>query len=79
MSVMLLFTALGHFMHSKGMQLMIPAAVPFKKALVALTANINAARKGLNYQTGNYDGPGKKYLRLRIPLQVLIVWVILFG
>jgi uncharacterized membrane protein len=37
MSVMLAFTAIGHFMFSKGMAMMVPAFLPFKKAIVYLT------------------------------------------
>ncbi|UKJ09104.1 hypothetical protein [Solitalea lacus] len=37
MSAMLLFTALGHFMFTKGMTMMIPQAVPFKTSLVRIT------------------------------------------
>ena len=40
MSAMLLFTAMGHFMFSKGMELMIPAFIPFRKALVFITGVI---------------------------------------
>ena len=37
MAVMLLFTAVGHFMYTEGMALMIPPFLPFKTALVYLT------------------------------------------
>ena len=37
MSVMLLFTSLGHFMFRKGMAMMIPGFVPFKQTMVFLT------------------------------------------
>lgn len=37
MAIMLLFTALGHFMFTKGMAGMIPAIIPFKTELVYLT------------------------------------------
>ena len=40
MTVMLLFTALGHFMFADGMALMIPEFIPFKKELVYFTAII---------------------------------------
>lgn len=40
MAVMLLFTAMGHFMFPKGMSMMIPAFVPFKIKLVYLTGII---------------------------------------
>ncbi|NVK66950.1 MAG: hypothetical protein HWE22_20320 [Flavobacteriales bacterium] len=37
-SIMLVFTSLGHFMFPDGMALMIPEFIPFKKELVYLTA-----------------------------------------
>jgi uncharacterized membrane protein len=37
MSVMLVFTAIGHFMFTKGMAMMIPEFIPFKTAMVYLT------------------------------------------
>jgi uncharacterized membrane protein len=37
MSAMLLFTAMGHFMFSEGMAMMIPDFIPFKLELVYLT------------------------------------------
>lgn len=37
MCLMLCFTALGHFMFTKGMTLMIPGFIPFKKELVYFT------------------------------------------
>jgi uncharacterized membrane protein len=37
MSVMLLFTSLGHFKFRKGMAMMIPGFVPYKQILVYLT------------------------------------------
>ncbi|ADY28803.1 MULTISPECIES: DoxX family protein [Cellulophaga] len=37
MSVMLLFTALGHFAFTKGMSLMIPKYIPYKETFVYLT------------------------------------------
>ena len=40
MSVMLLFTAMGHFMFPEGMSLMIPEFIPQKEAMVYLTAII---------------------------------------
>jgi uncharacterized membrane protein len=43
MGVMLLFTALGHFMYTKGMVMMIPEFMPFKKALVYLTGLFEVA------------------------------------
>jgi len=43
MSIMLLFTAIGHFAFSKGMELMLPSFVPFKKALIYITGFIEIA------------------------------------
>ncbi len=43
MAAMLLFTAIGHFAFTKGMILMLPDFVPFKKEVVYLTGVIEAA------------------------------------
>lgn len=43
MSVMLLFTALGHFLFTDGMILMIPNSIPFKREIVYATALIEIA------------------------------------
>lgn len=40
MSVMLLFTAMAHFLFTEGMSLMLPAFIPFKRELVYLTGVI---------------------------------------
>src|SRR4028119_2015028 len=40
MSVMLLFTAIGHFAFTKGMAMMIPGFIPYKTATVYLTGII---------------------------------------
>lgn len=40
LSLMLLFTALGHFLFPDGMALMIPAIIPFKKEIIYFTAII---------------------------------------
>ncbi|WP_339840485.1 hypothetical protein [uncultured Maribacter sp.] len=40
MSAMLLFTALGHFMFTDGMSMMVPEFIPFKKEMVYFTAII---------------------------------------
>ena len=40
MSSMLLFTAIGHFAFSKGMAMMMPGFIPFKKGVVFLTGLI---------------------------------------
>nr|WP_298789873.1 DoxX family protein [uncultured Allomuricauda sp.] len=37
MSIMLVFTAIGHFVFTKGMSLMIPNFIPFKESFVHLT------------------------------------------
>lgn len=37
LAVMLCFTALGHFLFTKGMKMMIPPMIPFKTSLVYLT------------------------------------------
>jgi uncharacterized membrane protein len=37
MSVMLVFTAIGHFVFSKSMAIMVPAFIPFKTAIVYVT------------------------------------------
>lgn len=48
MSVMLLFTALGHFLYPEGMVLMLPDFIPFKKGVIYLTGCIEiAAANGL--------------------------------
>lgn len=40
MSVMLVFTAMGHFMFTKGMVMMIPGFIPFKTEMIYLTGAI---------------------------------------
>ena len=40
MSVMLLFTSIGHFVFTKGMVLMMPDLIPYKKEIVYLTGII---------------------------------------
>lgn len=37
MSIMLVFTAIGHFVFTKGMSMMIPKFIPFKEIFVYLT------------------------------------------
>ena len=37
MSIMLVFTAIGHFVFTKGMSMMIPQFIPFKESFVYLT------------------------------------------
>lgn len=43
MSVMLLFTAMGHFKFTRGMAMMLPGFIPFKTAMVYLTGIIEIA------------------------------------
>ena len=43
MSVMLVFTSIGHFVYTKGMLMMIPRFIPFRKELVYLTGIIEVA------------------------------------
>lgn len=43
MSIMLVFTAIGHFKLGKGMEQMLPVFIPFKKAIVAGTGIIEIA------------------------------------
>jgi uncharacterized membrane protein len=40
MSVMLLFTALGHFLYPRGMAMMLPVVIPLKEGVVYLTGLI---------------------------------------
>jgi len=37
MSIMLLFTAIGHFAFTKGMSMMIPEIIPFKESVIYLS------------------------------------------
>lgn len=43
MAAMLVFTALGHFMFTKGMTMMLPSFIPFKTETVYLTGVIEIA------------------------------------
>jgi uncharacterized membrane protein len=62
LSTMLLFTALGHFMFTEGMLLMIPDWIPFKKETVYITAIIEILAA----------------LALHIPqLRVLTAWLLI--
>lgn len=113
MAVMLFSTAVGHFIYSQGMMLMVPSFIPGKRTLVYVTgviealfaiglcmpstrrlsadllilffllilpANINAAYKGVDFQTATYQGRGVSYLWLRIPMQIFfIAWAAYFG
>lgn len=42
MSVMLAFTAIGHFAYTEGMIMMLPSAIPYKRELVIITGVIEA-------------------------------------
>jgi uncharacterized membrane protein len=111
LSVMLLFTSIGHFLYTEGMTMMLPDFIPFKKETVYFTgiieilaaiglqiarvrvltawllilffvlilpANIHAAIKGVDYETGTLQGTGTNYLWFRVPLQLFfIVWTYL--
>ncbi len=43
MSVMLLFTAVGHFVYTRGMEMMLPSVIPLKSTVVYLTGIIEIA------------------------------------
>ena len=43
MSIMLLFTSIGHFKFTKGMEMMLPDFIPAKKQMVLLTGFIEIA------------------------------------
>ena len=43
MSIMLLFTAIGHFAYTKGMEMMLPAFMPFKTFFVQVTGFVEIA------------------------------------
>ncbi|WP_293301259.1 DoxX family protein [Pedobacter sp. UBA4863] len=43
MSVMLLFTALGHFIYPKGMSMMLPEIIPYKTQIIYITGIIEIA------------------------------------
>lgn len=44
--------------------------------LLVLPANIHAAIHEINFQSGDFDGPGLQYLWFRIPFQILLIgWV----
>ena len=60
MLIMLCFTALGHILFAKGMSLMIPPFLPFKKALVYLTglAEVILGLALLSPSTRPYAGYG---------------------
>lgn len=106
MCIMMLFTAIGHFIYAKGMAMMLPDFLPLKTELVFVTgileialafgllipdtkmycgwilivflilvlpANVNAALKNIDFQSGSTIGPGISYLWFRIPLQLLFI------
>lgn len=48
--------------------------------IMVLPVNIYAASKNIDYQKGNFEGPGIRYLWIRIPLQLVFVsWTWYFG
>lgn len=48
--------------------------------ILILPANINAARKKVDYQKSTAEGPGINYLWFRVPLQLFfIAWVYFFA
>lgn len=62
MSAMLVFTTIGHFAYTKGMRMMLPGFIPFKKMTVYLTGIIEiAAAVGL----------------LISPIRVTIAWLLI--
>ncbi len=107
LSIMLVFTSIGHFKFTDGMMKMLPEFMPAKKMIVYLTgfleivaavgifipslryatgillilffvlilpSNIYAAKRKLNYETGEYNGKGISYLWFRIPFQILLIF-----
>jgi len=58
MAIMLLFTAMGHFMFTKGMALMVPEPLPYKEGIVQLTgiievgAAVGLVTPSIHYITG---------------------------
>jgi uncharacterized membrane protein len=58
MAIMLLFTAMGHFMFTKGMALMVPELIPYKEGIVQLTgiievgAAVGLVTPSIHYITG---------------------------
>ena len=63
MSIMLVFTATGHFLYPEGMAMMLPPAVPFKKELVLFTGILELAA-ALGLLTGKYVVPTSRLLIL---------------
>lgn len=47
--------------------------------ILILPANIKAALEEINYQTGQMDGPGTKYLWFRTPLQLFFMFWVYFA
>jgi len=43
MSAMLVFTAIGHFLYPRGMAMMLPDFIPFKKSVVYISAVLEVA------------------------------------
>ena len=58
----------------------VAAIVLIAFLVLVLPANINAARQHINYETGESDGKGLKYLWFRVPMQVFLIgWIIYFS
>ena len=43
MAVMMVFTSIGHFIYTRGMAMMLPSFIPFKKEVVYLTGMLEIA------------------------------------
>ena len=70
LGVGLLFPAIRH----------VAAVVLIAFLVLVLPANINAARQHINYETGENDGKGLKYLWFRVPLQLFFIgWIVYFS
>ena len=63
MSVMLAFTAIGHFIYPKGMTMMLPKIIPFKLQLI--------------YATGFFEILAAISL-LVMPYKILTAWLLIF-
>jgi uncharacterized membrane protein len=43
MAVMMVFTSIGHFIYTRGMAMMLPSFIPFKKEIVYITGVLEIA------------------------------------
>jgi uncharacterized membrane protein len=58
----------------------VTAVVLIVFLVLVLPANIHAARKHINYETGEENGKGLKYLWFRVPSQLFYIgWVVYFS